>query len=124
MIRKIGIVSLLFLFCTAFFMELGSTISSGEESSDETPCMKPKIIRLIPGSGKWGDTIRIKGRRFGLKQGKVTFNGVPAEILTWRTETIYVKVPEKTKSGPVIVNNGCDNSNEIPFTIETLPQER
>ena len=116
MIRKSWVV-LFLLFSFLIFSEKAI-------AADETPCMPPKIIRLIPNSGKAGDTIHIKGRRFGLNTWKVTFNGVPAEVLTWRMETIYLKAPDKAKSGPVIVNNGCDKSNEIPFTYEGLPQEK
>jgi len=116
MIRKSG-VGLFLLFSFLIFSEKAI-------AADEIPCMPPKIIRLIPNSGKAGDIIHIKGRRFGLNTGKVTFNGVPAEVLTWRMETIYLKAPDKAKSGPVIVYNGCDKSNEIPFTYEGLPPEK
>jgi hypothetical protein len=129
-------VFILFLFLFFLFLvkSVDTESSSAEEKgvqkeekaepAGETPCIKPKIIRLIPESGKPGDTIHIKGRRFGLDQGKVTFNGIPAEVLTWRMETIYVKVPDKTTNGPVIVNNGCDDSNSVPFKLEPISQEK
>lgn len=124
--------NLLCLFFLFFSFSEIFTDSRGEEKrieqeekkdvSETAPCMPPKISYLVTNYGNPGDTIRIKGRRFGLKPGKVTFNGVPAEILVWRTETIYVKVPEKAKTGPVIVNNGCDNSNAVIFTVGPPPQ--
>jgi hypothetical protein len=135
MIKKTGIILYLFLFLFASPVKVVAADPYAEEEkkvpkeektqpAGKNPCMPPKIIRLVTDHGKRGDTIHIKGRRFSLNQGKVTFNGIPAEVLTWRMETIYVKVPEKAKSGPVIVNNGCDDSNSVPFKVEPPSEER
>lgn len=128
---------IVFLFLLFFFTFLGKAIGEAPYSEGETgapreekakpageaPCVPPKITYLVTDYGMPGDTIHIKGRRFGLNGGKVTFNGIPAEILTWRMETIYVKVPDKTTTGPVIVNNGCDDSNSMTFTVGPPPPE-
>jgi hypothetical protein len=134
MIKRIGLVLFLFLLFPLFlvkavdkdpYSEEGKEVQKEEKTkpAGETPCVPPKITYLVTDYGKPGDTIHIKGRRFGLNPGKVTFNGIPAEVLTWRMETIYVKVPEKAKTGQVIVNNGCDNSNGVTFTVGSSPQE-
>ena len=133
MIKKTCAVICSFLFFSTFFVKTDAAEPYGEEqgvqqeekadSAGKSPCVPPKITYLVTDYGKPGDTIHIKGRRFGLNPGKVTFNGIPAEMLTWRMETIYVKVPEKAKTGQVIVNNGCDNSNGVTFTVGSSPQE-
>jgi hypothetical protein len=133
MVKKKELLFMLLFFFTAFLVTMvHAGPYEGEEkvvqqegkaeSSGETPCMPPKITYLVTDYGMPGDTIRIKGRRFGLEKGTVTFNGIQAEVLTWRMETIYVKVPEKAKTGPVIVNNGCDNSNGVIFTVGSSPE--
>jgi len=129
--RETGIAILLILSFLAFQAKGEETTPYREEQpaqaeekagpSAKSPCMPPKITYLVTDYGKPGDTIHIKGRRFGLNKGTVTFNGVPAEILTWRMETIYVKVPEDAITGPIIVNNGCSNSNGKVFTVGPPP---
>jgi hypothetical protein len=133
MIKRTWIIMNLFVFCLtisapAVFAqsyeereEKGVPQEKKMDSPKEKPCMPPKITYLVTDYGNPGDTIHIKGRRFGLNQGKVTFNGIPAEVLSWRMETIYVKVPEKAKTGLVIVDNGCDKSNGVIFTVGPSP---
>jgi len=103
------------------YLEKAPAEEEKAEPSGKTPCMPPKITYLVTDYGKPGDTIHIKGRRFGLEKGKVTFNDIPAEVLTWRMETIYVKVPDQAMTGPVIVNNGCADSNSKIFTVGPPP---
>jgi hypothetical protein len=132
-IRVTLVLLILFFFTLIIIKAVGETPYPQEEtgvqreekadSAGKSPCLPPKITYLVTDYGKPGDTIHIKGRRFGLKGGKVTFNDIPAEILTWRMETIYVKVPDKATTGPVIVNNGCDDSNSKIFTVGPPPPE-
>lgn len=129
--RETGIAILLALSFLAFQAKGEETTPYGEGQpaqeeekagpSVKSPCMPPKITYLVKDYGQPGETIHIKGRRFGLNKGTVTFNGAPAEILAWRMETIYVRVPADAKTGPIIVNNGCDQSNGMVFTVGPPP---
>jgi hypothetical protein len=94
------------------------TIPAQEE---EKPCPKPYIKTLSPKAAKVGDKIKIRGSRFGKKQGGVTFTpGVRAPIQEWTFKKIFVIVPEGAKTGPVFVTAQCgETSNEDYFTVKT-----
>ena len=75
---------------------------------EEKPCPKPYIKNLWPRAAKPGDEIKIRGNRFGEKQGSVTFApGVRARILMWTHKRIVVVVPDGVKTGPVFLNVNC-----------------
>ncbi|UCH06083.1 MAG: IPT/TIG domain-containing protein [Deltaproteobacteria bacterium] len=86
----------------------------------ETPCLQPYINTFFPNAGEPGDQVRIRGRRFGLEAGKVTFSPeVEAKIVNWKNSRIWVVVPESAKSGPVTVSLPCGSvSNEKHFTVK------
>ena len=86
----------------------------------KAPCPKPYISSILPNAGKPGDQVRIRGRRFRLAVGTVTFSpGVEAEITNWQNSRIRVIVPESAQSGPVTVSVPCGSvSNEKHFTVK------
>lgn len=74
-----------------------------------------RIKELDPTSGEPGDAVRIEGIGFGNVQGSVTFNGVAAEVTSWRNDLISAKVPTGAGSGDVVVTVGTHSSNGVAF---------
>jgi hypothetical protein len=77
------------------------------------------ITEINPTCGVPGETIIITGTSFGDSQGSsvVTFNGVPATIISWSNTQIEVLVPSSAITGDVLVRvNGVD-SNGVRFII-------
>jgi hypothetical protein len=110
------------IFCLALISLLFGLISPRHAHSQEqkTPCLKPHIDTIVPNAGEPGDEVRIRGLRFGLEAGKVTFSpGVEAKIVNWKNSRIWVVVPESAESGSVTVAVPCGSmSNEKPFTVK------
>ena len=81
----------------------------------------PKIISLVPDSGKSGDEVVIEGEGFGAMQGdgKVLFGTGTAEVVKWSDTSITIIVPPNL--GPntygVTVKNDAGKSNEAIFKI-------
>jgi hypothetical protein len=93
--------------------------SVGTAEEEEGPCPKPYIKAIFPKTGKSGDQLKIRGRRFGTETGEVIFTTeVKAEIVNWTMHRIWVLVPESAASGPVVVRLPCGaKSNEQYFTV-------
>jgi len=84
-----------------------------------TPSLEPpSITEVHPTCGAPGETVVIKGTGFGDTQGGsvVTFNGVPAEVLSWSSTQITVLVPATTTGDIVVTVNGV-SSNGVRFTV-------
>lgn len=83
----------------------------------------PVIKSLNPSSASAGDEIAIIGEKFGSEQGtgKVLFyKNKEAKIISWKDNEIICLVPQKAKSGNVIVyNNENKKSKGIKFRILT-----
>ncbi len=90
--------------------------------SDEKgkPCPKPYINALLPKAAKPGEKIKIRGNRFGKKQGSVTFApGIKSRIIKWMNKRIWVIVPQGARTGPVFVTSYCGKkSNEEYFFVK------
>jgi hypothetical protein len=110
------------IFCVALIPLLFSLVSPKDVYPQEQkePCRTPYISTIVPNAGEPGDQVRIRGRRFGLEAGTVTFSpGVKAEIVAWKNSRIWVIVPESAESGPVTVSVPCGSvSNEKHFTVK------
>lgn len=83
----------------------------------------PVICSVSPDSGEAGSQVTINGFGFGAVQdiSTVTFNGVlisGESILSWSSESIVVKVPDKTMSGDLRVTVNGKISNRFPFTFQ------
>lgn len=87
---------------------------------EEKPCPIPYVDTLLPRAAMPGEKIKIRGNRFGKKQGSVTFSpGIKAPILKWMNKRIWVTVPQNSATGPVFVATSCgEMSNNIHFTIK------
>ena len=108
--------------CLALTSLLFGLVSPRYSHSQEqkAPCRAPYISTIVPNAGVPGDQVRIRGRRFGLEAGTVTFNPeLKAEIVAWKNSRIWVVVPESAQSGPVTVSVPCGTvSNEKHFTVK------
>jgi len=77
-------------------------------SPERPPCPQPYIDSLFPRSGTAGDTVFVRGARFGRERGQVVFPPrVSADVLSWSHRRIEVTVPEGAASGPVTVKVSC-----------------
>ncbi len=78
------------------------------------------IDSISPTKGPVGTAVTIKGGGFG-KQGdtrQVTFNGVKATDVTWKSETEAVaKVPQNASTGDVVVEVNGLKSNGVNFEV-------
>ncbi len=82
--------------------------------------VQPFIHSLQPTSGVPGDTVEIRGARFGNAQGNgtVSFNGVPAAVSFWSNNEIDAVVPAGAGSGDVaVVTQEGRVSNGSFFTV-------
>ena len=108
---------LIFTLCIVSFV---LSYNSGTAEEEEGPCLKPYIKTIFPATGKSGDQLKIRGRRFGTEKGEVIFTTeAKAEIVEWTTHRIWVVVPESAASGPVVVRVPCGSeSNKQYFTVK------
>ena len=74
----------------------------------------PHVSHLTTSRASVGSTILVLGSGFGAVQGlgAVTFNGVPASIVSWSDSAVGVIV---SGDGPVVVSQGGMNSNAVLF---------
>ncbi len=74
----------------------------------ENPCPTPYIKLIKPRVTQVGQTVTIRGRRFGTQEGLVSFSGNVAETVTmWVNNRITVVVPPGAKTGNVFVTRAC-----------------
>jgi len=87
---------------------------------EDNPCPVPYVDTLLPKAAQPGETIKIRGNRFGKKQGSVTFSpGAKSPILKWTNKRIWVMVPANSKTGLVFVSSSCGEiSNEVYFAVK------
>jgi DNA-binding beta-propeller fold protein YncE len=86
--------------------------------------LAPAISSLSPTSGAISSTVTIKGTNFGpaysLYSSTVTFNNaqvLPTSVASWSNTSIVVAVPAGATTGDVVVNQGGQISNGVPFTV-------
>jgi hypothetical protein len=100
-------------------------ISDGQSSNSltftYTTTGTPSITSLTPNSGPAGTTVVIAGNSFGTAQGSstVSFNGVPATVVSWSNTSISAVVPGTATTGNVKVTVGLAVSNGVLFTVTT-----
>jgi hypothetical protein len=83
------------------------------------PCPKPYIRVISPKAGLPGDRVEIRGRRFGIEQGEVSFSpNVKANVLEWTNSSIWVIVPQSANTGSITVSIPCGSvSNTSYFKV-------
>ena len=94
-------------------------LNPGSNPNSPSGLPTPAIVSVSPSSARVGSPVTIVGISFGATQGAsaVTFNNVPAPVVTWAANTITVTVPNGAATGNVVVNVGGLNSNTMAFTV-------
>jgi hypothetical protein len=77
----------------------------------------PVLASIDPRTGRAGDTVLLTGTWFNAPPRRVTFNGVPAQILRWDEASIAVTVPTGATTGLVEVRTDAGLSNGITFVV-------
>ena len=100
------------------FVEFPHVNSNSLTYTNTTPAT-PHINTLTPSSGGVGIQVVIAGTNFGATQGTstVTFNGVPAMVVSWSATSITAIVPTTATTGPVVVTVAGVASNSVTFTV-------
>ncbi len=111
-----NLVATLATYNGKMFGETGN-FSTGAEVY--TTPIAPSIDRLVPNSGPYGTAVTIEGHDFGVAQGNstVTFKGVEARVLSWSDLSIQAVFPDEATTGPVQVQTGTGDSNQVTFSL-------
>jgi len=119
--RKHNFILWSIILSVGFSLYVLSGLKHVYAEEQDKPCPIPYIDTLLPRAAKPGEEIKIRGNRFGKKQGSVTFSpGVKSPILKWTNKRIWVTVPMNSKTGLVFVSSSCGEiSNEVYFTIKS-----
>ena len=78
------------------------------------------VDSISPKAVPVGAEVTITGDNFGGQQGesKVTFNGIEAGDAThWSPDEIRAEVPERSRTGPVVVTVAGSSSEPVDFTV-------
>ena len=99
--------------------------SADQPGAVESTCPTPYIKVIKPRVAQVGQTVTIRGRRFGTQEGQVSFFGSVAEtVIMWVNNRITVVVPSGAKTGDVFVTRACKNrSNTGYLKIEEAEAE-
>lgn len=78
---------------------------------------------LSPSAGPIGSSITITGNNFSLvpENNKVTFNTLPAKVLSATKTQLIVQVPEGASTGPVRIVVGSETSTGPVFIVSESP---
>jgi YD repeat-containing protein len=83
----------------------------------------PVIGGLSPATGPANTQVTVSGSHFGSPQGTgtISFNGVPATVVSWGDTAILAAVPAGATSGQVVVSQGGFSSPGVTFTVVGAP---
>jgi hypothetical protein len=110
------VLSLMLLFTIGF-----GGIALAQEKTDKEVCPKPYIKLIKPNLARAGQQVIIRGHRFGDKEkaGEVIFSpDISGNVISWTNSRITVEVPAGAKTGPVVVQTKCAESNSEILKIE------
>jgi hypothetical protein len=110
------VLSLMLLFASGF-----CSTALAQEKPEKEVCPKPYIKLLKPQLAKVGQQIVVRGHRFGDKEkaGEVIFSpGIGGNVISWTNSRITVEVPAGAKTGPVVVQTKCAESNSEMLKVE------
>ena len=116
-----AILSLMLFFTVGF-----CDIALAQEKADKEVCPKPYIKLIKPNLARAGQQVIIRGHRFGdqEKAGEVIFSpGIGGNVIAWTNSRITVEVPAGAKTGPVVVQTTCAESNSEILKIEAANVE-
>ena len=111
-----AILSLMLFFTVGF-----CDVALAQEKTDKEVCPKPYIKLIKPNLARAGQQVIIRGHRFGdqEKAGEVIFSpGIGGNIISWTNSRITVEVPAGAKTGAVVVQTKCAESNAEILKIE------
>ena len=111
-----AILSLMLFFTVGF-----CDVALAQEKADKEVCPKPYIKLIKPKLAGEGQQITIRGRRFGDAEGsgEVVFSpGISGKVIAWTNSRITVEVPAGAKTGAVVVQTKCAESNAEILKIE------
>jgi hypothetical protein len=91
--------------------------NGGLQSGGAAFTVSPVITSVSPTSAEPGSSITIAGLNFTATTGAVTFNGLPASITTWSSNSISAQVPNVATSGNIVVTAGTLQSNGQAFSV-------
>ena len=116
-LKRVGVLTgfLTFLLSITIY-----NLALAQEKSESSPCPKPYIKLIKPKLAKEGQQVTIRGHRFGKEEekGEVIFPpGLKGRIISWRNSRITVEVPSGTKTGMVVVETKCAESNGEFFKV-------
>jgi len=114
-----AILSLMLLIAVGF-----CGVALAQEKTDKEVCPKPYIKLIKPNLARVGQQVIIRGHRFGdqEKAGEVIFSpGIGGTIISWTNSRITVEVPAGAKTGAVVVQTKCAESNTEILKIEAEP---
>jgi len=114
-----AILSLMLIFTAGF-----GGVALAQEKADKEVCPKPYIKLIKPSLARSGQQVIIRGHRFGDKEtaGEVIFSpGIGGTIISWTNSRITVEVPAGAKTGAVVVQTKCAESNTEILKIEAEP---
>ena len=97
-------------------------VALAQEKTDKEVCPKPYIKLIKPNLARAGQQVIIRGHRFGDKEkaGEVVFSpGIGGNVIAWTNSRITVEVPAGAKTGPVVVQTKCAESNSEILKIES-----
>jgi hypothetical protein len=99
--------------------------SADQPGSEENSCPTPYIKAVKPRIAQVGQTVTIRGRRFGSQEGQVSFpDNITGTVIMWANNRIKVVVPPGTKTGNVFVTRSCKTqSNSGYFKIREPEKE-
>jgi hypothetical protein len=117
-----------FASCRLFWRVPGATErrvvpAAAFEPPDEIADVDPPFVASVaPRHGRIGDEIVLRGSGFSATPAleRVTFAGVPAEIVAASPTEIVVKVPIGASTGSLVVQVGPLSTRPTPFEVDSL----
>jgi hypothetical protein len=99
--------------------------SADQPGAGESTCPTPYIKLVKPRIAQVGQTVTIRGRRFGTQEGQISFSGNVAETVTiWANNRITVVVPPSAETGSVIVTRSCNTSSNSGYLKIREPEKK
>ena len=108
----------------------GNTLAQETGTSADQPgaggstCPTPYIKVIKPRVAQVGQTVTIRGRRFGTQEGQVSFSGSVAEtVIMWANNRIKVVVPPGVGTGNVFVTRSCKTRSNSGYLKIREPEK-
>jgi hypothetical protein len=98
--------------------------SADQPGSEKSSCPTPYIKAVKPRIAQVGQTVTIRGRRFGSQEGQVSFSGnITGTVIMWANNRIKVVVPPGIETGSVIVTRSCKTRSNSGYLKIREPEK-